>query len=203
MMHGNGCQWRGLKICVAASSLFLSSVVVRGQDGRRAAPSGPAPSEATPEIRVLADLIRDLQTQVQTLNSQLSEVRTEQLRTSQEARELRYELDLAKARMLPAVDAAANSSPAPLSQGYSSPSMPPSPATVVAMQDQAVPDRAARSEEDQQLIDGKLNDLYQTKVESGSKYRLRLSGIVLLNMYDNHGTVENQDYPGVAEPPQT
>jgi hypothetical protein len=73
----------------------------------------------------------------------------------------------------------------------------------VSAQDQAVPDRAAKSDEDQQLIDGKLNDLYQTKVESGSKYRLRISGIALLNMYDNRGTVEYQDIPSVAEPPQT
>src|ERR1700730_13795813 len=117
-MRGDGCQRMTLKICVAASALFFCSVAVRGQDGRRAAPSGPSPSEATPEIRVLADMIRDLQIQVQTLNSQLSEVRTEELRTSQEARELRYELDLATARILPAVNAAANSSPAPVSQGF-------------------------------------------------------------------------------------
>ena len=201
-MRGHGCQRMMLRICVAASALFFHSVAVRGQEGRSAATSGPSPSEATPEIRVLAEMIRDLQTQVQALNSQLSEVRTEELRTSQEARELRSELDLAKARMFPAVNAAANSSAAPMSLGDSS-SKPASPASAVSAQDQAVPDRAARSEEDQQLIDGKLNDLYQTKVESGSKYRLRLSGIVLLNMYDNHGTVENQDYPGVAEPPQT
>src|ERR1700731_2997538 len=127
-MRGHGCQRMILKICVAASALFFYSVAVRGQEGGRAAPSSPSPSEATPEIRALADMIRDLQAQVQTLNSQLSEVRTEELRTSQEARELRYELDLAKARMLPAVNTAANSSVAPLSQGYSSPSMPPSPA---------------------------------------------------------------------------
>jgi hypothetical protein len=201
-MRGHGCQRMMLRICVAASALFFHSVAVRGQEGRSAATSGPSPSEATPEIRVLAEMIRDLQTQVQALNSQLSEVRTEELRTSQEARELRSELDLAKARMFPAVNAAANSSPALVSLGYSS-SKPTSPASAVSAQDQAVPDRAARSEEDQQLVDGKLNDLYQTKVESGSKYRLRLSGIVLLNMYDNHGTVENQDYPGVAEPPHT
>jgi hypothetical protein len=200
-MRGHGCRTILLKICVAASALFLFSVVACGQEGRRAAPSGPSPSEATPEIRVLADMIRDLQTQVQTLNSQLSEVRTEELRTSQEARELRYELDLAKARMLPAVNVAANSSPASVSQDFSYSSKPTSPAAAVSMQDQTVPDRTARSEEDQQLIDGKLNDLYQTKVESGSKYRLRLTGIVLLNMYDNRGTVDNQDFPQVAESP--
>src|SRR6267378_2224159 len=200
-MRGDGCQRTLLRICVAASALFLCSVVARGQDGRRDAPSGPPPSEATPEIRVLADLIRDLQAQVSTLNSQLSELRTAEQRTGEEARELRRDLDFAKARMISPANAAANSSPAPVSQGYSSPSKPASPAISVPTQDQGLPDRAARSEEDQQLIDGKLSDLYQTKVESGSKYRLRLTGIVLLNMYDNRGTVDNQDFPQVAESP--
>ena len=201
-MRGDGYQRMRLNFCVAASALFLCSVAVRGQDGRRAAPSSPPPSEATPEIRVLADLIRDLQVQVQTLNSQLSELRTEEQRTGEEARELRRELDLAKTRTVPA-NAAVNSGPAPISQDYPSPSKPASPAAAESMQDQAVPDRAAKSEEDKQLLDGKLSDLYQTKVESGSKYRLRLSGIVLLNMYDNRGTVENQDFPWFAEPPQS
>jgi hypothetical protein len=202
MMRDNGYQWRGLKICVAASSLLLFSTVVRGQDGRRDAPSSTPASEATPEIRVLADLIRDLQARVQALTSQLSDLRTEEQRTSEEARDLRHELDLAKARMLPAVNSAANSSPAPVSQGYSSSSKTPPPGA--AMEDPAVPDRASKSEdEDRQLIDDKLNDLYQTKVESGSKYRLRFSGIVLLNMYDNRGTVDNQDFPQISEPPQT
>src|ERR1700687_4223095 len=95
-MRGDGYQRMRLKVCVAASALFLCSVAVRGQDGRRAAPSSPPPSEATPEIRVLADLIRDLQVQVQMLNSQLSELRTEEQRTSEEARGLRHELNLAK-----------------------------------------------------------------------------------------------------------
>src|ERR1700682_5474874 len=202
-MRGDGYQRMRLKVCVAASALFLCSFAVHGQDGRRAAPSSPAPSEATPEIRVLADLIRDLQVQVQTLNSQLSELRTEEQRTGEEARDLRRELDLAKTQMPSPANAELHSNPAPVSQGYSSPSKPASPAISLAMQDQGPPDRASKSEEDQQLMDGKLSDLYQTKVESGSKYRLRLSGIVLLNMYDNHGTLENQDYTWFAEPPQT
>ena len=202
-MRGNGYQWTGLKICVAASSLFLFSVGARGQDGGRASPSSPPPSEVTPEVRVLADMIRDLQTQVQALNSRLSELRSEQQRTGEEARELRRELDQAKTKILPPASAALNSTPAPVPQVYSAPSKPSSPAAALSAQDQAVPDRTAKSEEDQQLIDGKLSDLYQTKVESGSKYRLRLSGIVLLNMYDNRGTMENQDFPWFAEPPQT
>jgi len=57
-------------LCGRERAVFCASVVARGQDGRRDAPSGPPPSEATPEIRVLADLIRDLQAQVSALNSQ-------------------------------------------------------------------------------------------------------------------------------------
>src|SRR3981189_1157602 len=141
-MRGDGCQRMLVRICVAASALFLCSVVVRGQDGRRDAPSGPTPSEGTPEIRVLADLIRDLQAQVSSLNSQLSELRTEEQRTGEEARDLRRELDLAKAQMISPANAGLTASPAPVSQGYSSPSKPASPAISVSMQDQAAPDRA-------------------------------------------------------------
>jgi hypothetical protein len=202
-MRGNGYPTILVKTCVAASALFLCSVVVRAQDGRKSAPSTSPQPEVTPEVSVLAGLIRDLQAQVQTLNSQLSELRTEEQRTSAEARALRHELDLARAQMVPPANGTVNSGPAVVLQGYSSPPQPTSPATAVTMQDQVIPDRVAKSEEDQQLMNGKLNDLYQTKVESGSKYRLRLSGIVLLNMYDNRGTVDNQDFPLLAEPAQS
>jgi len=38
-------------------------------------------------------------------------------------------------------------------------------------------------------------------VESGSKYRVRLSGIVLLNMFENRGTVDSADTPEIALEP--
>ena len=207
-MRVKSCRWKGLRICVAASSLFLFSAVAHGQEASRAAPSSSPVSEreAGPEIRALADLIRDLQAQVQTLNSQLSELRTEEQRTSEEARDLRRELDLAKGQMPSTSNAALESSSvssaalSSVSQGYPPPSRSTPPGPPVSTQNQPVPDSSSRSEEDQQLVEGKLNDLYQTKVESGSKYRLRLSGLVLLNMFDNHGTVDNQDYPAVADP---
>jgi hypothetical protein len=59
-------------------------------------------------------------------------------------------------------------------------------------------DRAARLEEEYQLLSGKVDDQYQTKVESASKYRVRLSGIVLMNMVSNYGTVDSIDLPTVA-----
>ena len=56
-------------------------------------------------------------------------------------------------------------------------------------------------EEQQQLLSGKIDDQYQTKVESASKYRVRLSGIVLFNMFGGSGSVDNQDVPTWAEMP--
>ena len=56
----------------------------------------------------------------------------------------------------------------------------------------------ATLEEEYQLLSGKVNEQYQTKVEGASRYRMRLSGIVLLNMFSNVGTVENADIPTLA-----
>ena len=50
-------------------------------------------------------------------------------------------------------------------------------------------------DEEQQLLSGKIDDQYQTKVESASKYRVRFSGLVLFNLFGNSGTVDNQDVP--------
>ena len=36
------------------------------------------------------------------------------------------------------------------------------------------------------------------QVESGSKYRMRLSGIVLVKLFENRGTVDNVDFPTIA-----
>src|SRR5258708_17991427 len=150
-MRVKSCRWKELRICVAASSLFLICAVVHAQDTLSVAPSiSPASErEAAPEIRALADLIRDLQAQVQTLNSQLSELRTEEQRTSEEARDLRRELDLAKERMPSTFNAAlestsVGSAPSPsVSQGYPAPSRPTSPGAPASTQDQAGPNSSS------------------------------------------------------------
>ena len=60
--------------------------------------------------------------------------------------------------------------------------------------------RVTSLEESSQLLNSKINDQYQTKIEAASKYRIRLSGIVLLNIFGNHGSVDNQDFPTWAIP---
>ena len=61
-------------------------------------------------------------------------------------------------------------------------------------------DRIDALAEDQELLRAKVDDQEQTKVESGSKYRVRLSGLVLLNVVSTSGSVDNLDLPGIAQP---
>src|SRR5271166_3582338 len=58
--------------------------------------------------------------------------------------------------------------------------------------------RVGHLEDEQQLLSGKVDEQYQTKVESASKYRVRLSGVVLFNLFSNQGTVDNMDVPTLA-----
>jgi hypothetical protein len=55
-----------------------------------------------------------------------------------------------------------------------------------------------RLEEEQQLLSAKVQEQYQTKIESTSKYRMRLSGAVLMNLFTNRGAVNDIDFPSIA-----
>jgi len=199
-MQGKSYPKLGVKICLVAGLLLPCSLAAQSQQARSAASSSPSASDAseTPaEIRALADLVRGLQDQVQTLNSQLGDLRMEQERASQEARELRRELNLVTAQGSPAPGGPMNPySAPPAKESLAQPAPAASPAPP---QSQTPESRIAKLEEDQQVMEGKIDDQYQTKVESGSKYRLRLSGIVLMNLFENRGTTDNLDFPEVAQ----
>jgi hypothetical protein len=55
--------------------------------------------------------------------------------------------------------------------------------------------RVDQMAEDQQLLSDKVDEQYQTKLESASKYRVRFSGIVLFNLFGNSGYPDNADVP--------
>jgi hypothetical protein len=56
------------------------------------------------------------------------------------------------------------------------------------------------TEDDWQIANTRLEELQQDKVESSSKYRLKLSGIALFNAFGETGRVDNLDVPTVAVP---
>jgi cell division protein FtsB len=68
-------------------------------------------------------------------------------------------------------------------------------------QSEAASDHAA-TQEDVQVLAARVEEQHQTKVESASRFRLKLSGMVLLNAFSNAGQVDNVDLPGVALPPR-
>jgi hypothetical protein len=184
------CGRRLFALLFAASASLLHSGPVGAQG--RVPPDSRALAEQAPpsDLKAFAEAIRVLQTQVQSLTSEVSELRGSQQRASAETALLRSELESAKAEL-----ASRTASPAP-----SGTLVPEAPALAQTGQPD-VEQRVAKLEDAQQLTDARIAEHYQTKVESGSKYRVRLSGIVLLNLFHTQGIVDNLDFPQVAVPP--
>jgi hypothetical protein len=140
--------------------------------------------------------ILELKSQLNSMRTELEELRKDQERSREETRELRRRLEMVQPRStnvdstLPGYGAA--TPPANAAPSAKSSSQPPS------VEKQESTDQLTKMEENADLLDAKINEQYQTKVESGSKYRLRLSGIVLLNVFENRGYVDNLDFPQYA-----
>ena len=149
----------------------------------------------------LEDSVQTLAGEVKELNATILELRGEVLRSRQETRDLREELHGALEK-LSATSLSAGTegkSASGVSEARSATQEPPSPPAAGA--ETPTEARLSRLEEDQQLLQAKVDEQHQTKVESASKYRVKLSGIALLNLFGNSGTVDNQDVPSLALPP--
>jgi len=60
---------------------------------------------------------------------------------------------------------------------------------------QNLPESVAELIANQKLLAAQLDEQHQTKVESESKYRVKLSGIILMNAYSNRGAFDVADLP--------
>ena len=153
-------------------------------------PAPPAPSSDT---AALAEAVKDLQEQVQQLRAAVEEVHQEAERYRRETLVLRQELTeagLAKGGAPPAAANAGGEAQAP--GGTKTP-------PVAAAGQNAAQDRISKLEEEYRLLTGELSEQYQTKVESASRYRVRLSGIAVFNLFNNFGTVNSVDLPSIAQ----
>ena len=188
MAHANTLFRRFCAFCFQLALLLLSGGVVWAQQTDRLATS--AQTEAA------AASVRELQEQVRELREAVGELREEAARFRAQTQELRATI---------AELAAASRSGQATQTGQSATSFAvPQESTGVTKQQTVPPsleDRMARLEEESQLEGNKIDEQYQTKVESASKYRVRLSGIVLLNLFRNSGAVDNQDIPNIAVGP--
>lgn len=173
---------------------LLAAVAASPQEPPRGAPGDGAGA--------FAESVRDLEARLREFNSTLQEMHAEVARSRTEAAELRQELGETRAQLasLKRDVAATRGQPAPsatLSAGSSGVT-----GAAGASRQAAIDERLPKLEEDQQLLNAKVEDQYQTKVESASKYRIRLSGIALLNVFGTSGSVDNLDLPSRARRPR-
>jgi hypothetical protein len=193
-----------LRALCASGALLLIPALLRAQQAPPHVPHDEvSTAPPTGQLQGLTDAIRQLQAQVQVLSAQVGALREEQQSSQQEVRELRRELSLARAQLaaLPARPEVSGS----YSYAHGEPDVGPPPAgndAAATEQGATLEKRIEALEENQQLLEGKVGEQYQDKVESGSKYRLRLSGLLLANLFINRGRVDNLDYPEIATGPQ-
>jgi hypothetical protein len=156
-------------VTVSWARNFLALVVVFTLNA--AAASGQQPAKTSPEnqAEALERRLQNLQEQISEMQSIMAAIHEDLLRSRAEASELRRELE----------------------SSHALPGSVPGSGTDSEQ-------RLEKLEEEQQLSNAKLEEHNQTKVESASKYRVRLSGAVILNLISNSGLVDNLDFPSLV-----
>ena len=127
--------------------------------------------------QALENRVQELTRQVEQLSAMILELRAEISQSRDETRELRLEMQ--RISGVPAV-------------------APQQSDTVIAGAPTAE-ERLEELEETQRLLADRLEEQYQTKVESASRYRTKLSGVVLLNAFANRGQVDREEVPNLAQ----
>jgi hypothetical protein len=140
----------------------------------------------------LNESVQELRRQVQDLQAAVAEVRSEAQQYRAETIELRRELETIRGGRADTRDIGAVTASDSVSVGQGAADQG------VGQTQTSEQSHSANLEEEYRLLSGKIDDQYQTKVESASKYRVRLSGIVLLNLFNSLGTVDNIDLPSLA-----
>jgi hypothetical protein len=154
-----------------------------------------AAQQASVAPPVSNDPVRELQDQVRQLQAMVQEMRAENAESRAEMRQLHEDLQATRALL-----------EQPESVRSAELSAPPASGTEVsgsaATEQNSVPleERVQKLEESTSLIGSKIDEQYQTKVETASKYRARLHGIVLMNAFRNVGGSDNLDFPDYALP---
>ena len=136
--------------------------------------------------------IRELQDQVRQLQVLVEEMRAENAQSRAEMHQLRQ--DLQATRTLLEQPAAGKSSE------VATQAAPDSNTAAAVEPSTPLEQRVQKLEESTSLIGSKIDEQYQTKVETASKYRARLHGIVLMNAFRNVGGSDNLDFPNYARP---
>ena len=152
------------------------------------------PTVATTQSADAASSVHDLQDQVQQLRTLVEQMRAENAQSRAEMQQLRQDLTATRA-LLERPVAADSEVLARSAPDYSEASNSPT-----AQASTSLETRVEKLEESTSLIGSKIDEQYQTKVETASKYRARLHGIVLMNAFRNVGGANSLDFPDFSQP---
>jgi hypothetical protein len=196
-MNARSRLGRLLILGLALLALPTAPLMVSAQNTKSDAASslGAPPAD---DLKVLTDVVRQLQSEVKGLRMRVATLEAKESAAVAESLKLRSQLDAVKAPV-PALgqpSEAMISADAPGDRASEVSDL----ATAAAGAQQSTEERISRLEEDLALADSRITEQSQTKVESSSKYRVRLSGLALFNLFANRGIVDNQDVPQIAKP---
>ena len=178
---------RGAALAVAAF-FVLSGTYGRSQEG-------PAPAAPPPASETVAT-VRDLQDQVRQLRVLVDEMRAENVESRAEMHQLRQDLQATRALL---ERPAGNSSGAEGSMQAGAQNSTTASGSVASTTSAGLEERIQKLEDSTSLIGAKIDEQYQTKVETASKYRARLHGIVLMNAFRNVGGTDSLDFPNFSQ----
>ncbi len=184
-----------LRWVMLTSLLAWSASGVAQEAANRTEP--PSPEPIGDSVRELREEVRELQAAVAAMRSDWQQARAETVELRRELNEIRAGTNSQSAalnNLAPTTGAEANGG----SGQKALPNDAPQDDHPDQKQDWKKGEHEASLEEEYQLLSGKVDDQYQTKVESASKYRVRLSGIVLMNLASNQGVVDSIDLPTLA-----
>jgi hypothetical protein len=177
-----------------ANSRFWRSVLLTGIAYLLAAPGSlfaqGAPASGSAAQPGSGD-VRELQSQVSELKQILLQMNEQMSQSRQETMQLRDELEALRKQV-------AGQGVNPGIAGQSGVAAPAQESASTQVPAQSQEDRLQRLEEQVQLQGAALGEQNQTKVESASKFHVRLSGAVIFNVVNNVGSVDNLDFPELA-----
>jgi hypothetical protein len=193
---------RSIRALAIGSTIFGSMVLpVRGL--AQEATGKPRPTAAgtsADDVKALGQLVRQLQSQVQGLNGRVQTLEANEKAAREESASLRAQLAATRAPAPRPTELTGG----PGSQTYTTTASPLNAGTQVVASEptpQNSDERISQLEENVELASAKITEQSQTKVESSSKYRVRLSGLALFNLVTNRGIVDNEDVPQIAKAP--
>jgi outer membrane murein-binding lipoprotein Lpp len=195
------CHRRCIRILAMVSAIISATIMPVRSHGQETSsdPRPPAAGTSADDVKTLEQLVRQLQSQVQNLNARVQTLESNERAARDESASLRAQLGRTRASSPSSTEAPGgagmptySTAPDSLNTGVQAARSEPTP--------QTSDDRVSRLEENVELAGAKITEQSQTKVESSSKYRLRLSGLALFNLFANRGTVNNVDVPQTALP---